>query len=159
MKKIKSALSWLWLSVVIIIVDQMSKYVATQFLTYNQPYKVWPFFNLTLSYNAGAAFSFLREAGGWQVFVFAFFSLVVTVVFCVWLAKTKRTDRLMGLALSLVIGGAVGNLIDRIRLQYVIDFFDFHIRDWHYATFNVADSAVVVGAILLMIRFIFVKKM
>jgi len=154
----RSALPWLWLSVVIIVIDQVSKYFVQKHLVYNQPYKVLPFFNLNLSYNTGAAFSFMHSAGGWQVMVFAIFSFVVALAFCIWLARTNRSDWLMGLALSLIIGGAIGNLIDRVRLQYVIDFLDFHIQNWHYAIFNFADSAVVVGAICLIVRIVLVKK-
>ena len=154
----KRAGPWLWLSVVIIIIDQCAKYLANQYLALYQPIALLPFFNLTLKYNPGAAFSFLGAAEGWQIFLLAAISVIVMVVILVWLGRVKRSDWLLALPLSLILGGAFGNLIDRIRLGYVIDFFDFHIKTWHFATFNVADSAISVGAVLLIIKLVFFSK-
>lgn len=156
--KDKKAWPWLWLSVAIIVIDQISKYLLNRHLIFNQPVKLLPFFNLTLRYNAGTAFGFFGRAGGWQVYIFSAISLIVAIIFIIWLFRIPRRDWLMGLAISLIIGGAIGNVIDRIRLSYVIDFFDFHIGSWHFATFNVADSAISIGAVLLIIRLLFGSK-
>lgn len=151
-KKIKKAWPWLWLSIFVIVLDQFTKYWVDQYVLIGQPIKVLPFFNVALNYNTGAAFSFLGEAGGWQIYLFAAISLVVSAVLIVWLGSIKRSDGLMASGVCLIIGGALGNFIDRVRLTYVIDFFDFHINNWHYATFNVADSAICIGAFLLILR-------
>lgn len=153
----KKAWVWIWLSLLIIAIDQLTKYLVVQNLVYGQPYRVTSYFNLWLNYNPGAAFSFLGGAGGWQVFLFSGLSIIVSLVLVLWLGRTPRRDWLMALALSLILGGALGNLIDRVRFKYVVDFFDFHIGTWHFATFNVADTAVTIGACLLVIRLIFVK--
>ncbi len=154
----KKAWSWLWLTVLIIVLDQLSKYFVSKYLPYGEQVHVLPFFNLWLKYNMGAAFSFLGKASGWQVFLLAGISIIVAVTIFAWLGKIKRSDWMMGASLSLIMGGACGNLIDRIRFKYVIDFFDFHIGHWHFATFNVADSAICVGAALLVIKLLFFKK-
>lgn len=148
----KKAWVWLWLSALVIALDQITKYLVVHHLEFGQPVKILPFFNFTLNYNPGAAFSFLGAQGGWQVYLFAAISLIVAVILLVWLGRIKRSDGLMAAGVSLIIGGALGNFIDRIRLTYVIDFLDFHIKSWHYATFNVADSAICVGAFLLILR-------
>ena len=149
---VKKAWPWLWLSVLIILIDQFTKYLVVQHLEYGQPVKALPFFNFTLSYNPGASFGFLGGQGGWQVYLFAAISLIVATTLIVWLGRVKRADGLMAAGISLIIGGALGNFIDRVRLTYVIDFLDFHIKNWHFATFNVADSAICVGAFLLVVR-------
>lgn len=154
----KKAWPWLWLSAFIILIDQLSKYFANHYLPYGKQVQVFPHFNLWLTYNMGAAFGFLRTAGGWQVFLLAGISIVVAIVIFVFFGKAKRSDWMMGASLSLILGGACGNLIDRIRFQYVIDFFDFHVGNWHFATFNVADSAISIGAALLVIKLLFFSK-
>ncbi len=155
--KIKNA-RWLLLSGVVVAIDQLSKWFAVNHLVFQQPYRLTSFFNLTLNFNAGAAFSFLGNAGGWQVYLFQAISAVITVFLGVWLLQLKTSKKLQALALSLLIGGAIGNLIDRVRLTYVVDFFDFHIKGWHYATFNVADSAVCVGAFFLILNLIWQRN-
>lgn len=158
MHNVKKAWIWLWVSVFIVFLDQSSKWLVVHFLSYGQPYVLLPFFNLWLNYNPGAAFGFLGLAGGWQVFLLSAISIVVSVILVVWLGRTPRKDWMMALALSLILGGAIGNLIDRLRFHYVVDFFDFHIGEWHFATFNVADSAITIGVIFLMIRLLFFNK-
>lgn len=152
MNENKKSWIWLWLSVAVVILDQVSKYLIVQHLTFSEPYVLTSFFNFNLNFNPGAAFSFLGHSSGWQVYLFSLISLVVILILFVWLGKTPRSDRLMAAGMSLIIGGAVGNLIDRIRLKLVIDFLDFHIKNWHFDTFNVADSAICIGAFLIILR-------
>lgn len=157
-KSHKNALPWLWVSGFIIVLDQFTKYFANQYLQLEQPLAIFPFFNLTLQYNFGAAFGFLGATNGWQVYLFAGISIIVIMIIFVWLIRLRRSDRLMAFSLSLILGGACGNLIDRVRFSYVIDFFDFHIDTWHFATFNVADSAITIGAALLIIKLLFFSQ-
>ena len=110
---------------------------------------------MTLAHNYGAAFSFLSDAGGWQRWLFTGLASVVTVVLVIWLLRLTAKERMLAAALSLVIGGAVGNLIDRIINGYVVDFIDVYYRDWHWPAFNVADSAISCGIVLLLIDGIF----
>ena len=154
----KNALPWLFLSLTIIILDQITKYFANKYLVLGQPVKIFPFFNFNLQYNPGAAFSFLGAATGWQIYLLAGISIAVIIGVLFWLYRTPRSDWLMAMSLSLIVGGAIGNLIDRIRLGYVIDFCDFHIKTWHFATFNVADSAISIGAVLLVVKLLFSSK-
>jgi signal peptidase II len=154
-------LRWLWLSTGILAADQATKTWAVDVL---RPYEVRPvvdgWFNLNLAYNTGAAFSFLSDAGGWQRWFFAGLAAVVCVVLTVWLARLDRSERAAAAGLALVIGGAVGNLVDRLRLGYVVDFLDFYhpaLAGWpgfsaegHWPAFNVADSAITVGVVLLL---------
>lgn len=151
----KNAWPWLFVSLFVVIADQVTKQMVLGHLHYGEPVKVLPFLNLTLRFNTGAAFSFLGNQGGWQVFLFAAISVVVSIALVFWIARLSRNNWLIALPLSLILGGAVGNLIDRIRLGYVVDFFDFHVNGWHFATFNVADAAVSVGAALLILRMIY----
>jgi len=156
--KEKNAWSWLWLTLVVILIDQTSKYVALHLLPYGEQVYVLPFFNLWLKYNSGAAFGFLHGAGGWQVFMLSGISIIVAVGIFAWMSRIKRSDWMMGASLGLILGGASGNLIDRLRFNYVVDFFDFHVGGWHYATFNVADTAICIGATLLVIKLLFFSK-
>lgn len=154
----KKALPWLWLSVFIIAVDQWTKYLIVHHLAFGRPIKIFPWLNLTLNYNTGAAFSFLGTEGSWQIYLFALISLIVSVFLIIWLSRIQCSDKRKTVGLSLVVGGAFGNFIDRVRLGYVIDFIDFHIKDWHYATFNIADSAICVGVFLLIIETVFERR-
>ncbi|MGR9052549.1 MAG: signal peptidase II [Gammaproteobacteria bacterium] len=145
-------LKWLWLSFLALILDQASKIaVATAFKLY-QSIQITPFFNLTYVRNTGAAFSFLSEAGGWQRWFFAALAIVISLVITAWLARLKRHETLLAVALALVLGGAVGNLIDRLAYGYVIDFLDFYYRTWHWPAFNIADSAITVGVGLMLLE-------
>jgi signal peptidase II len=141
---------WLALSLVVIILDQITKYVANAQLVYAEPLPVLPSFNLTLLYNRGAAFSFLSDAGGWQRWFFVTISFLAAILLTVWLRKLKSEQWALALALSLVIGGAVGNLVDRLWLGYVIDFIQIYYKSFYWPAFNVADSAITVGAVLLV---------
>lgn len=145
---------WFILSLVVIIADQVSKYwVATTLIPY-KPMPVVPMLNITLAYNTGAAFSFLSGAGDWHRWFFACFSFIVSIILVIWLWRTSPKDRLQSMGVSLILGGAVGNLIDRGLYGYVIDFIDVYYQYHHFATFNIADSAICVGAGLLIVDLI-----
>jgi signal peptidase II len=146
------------LSIAIIVIDQLTKTYILGKMIPGESIRWLPFFNITLAFNPGAAFSFLGNASGWQMPLISVIVIVVSTVLLVWLSKLQRNEYMLCIAVSLIIGGAIGNLIDRLRLSYVIDFFDFHIGSWHFATFNVADAAITVGAILLLIKFFFLTK-
>ena len=147
----KMAFAWLLFSVVIIVLDLWTKQIATDSLTLYRPVEINSWLNMTLAHNYGAAFSFLSDAGGWQRWLFTGLASVVTVVLIVWLFRLPAKERLTAAALSLVIGGAVGNLIDRIINGYVVDFIDVYYHDSHWPAFNVADSAITCGVILLLL--------
>lgn len=146
----QTALKTAWLAVILIVVDQLTKYWVNQTLTLGEPVAVIPFLNLTLVYNYGAAFSFLADMGGWQRWFFSGLALVVGGALLIWLAKLPKAWTLEVVAINLILSGAVGNLIDRMAAGRVTDFIDFYIGTWHYATFNVADIAISVGAVLLI---------
>ncbi len=146
----QSGLSYLWLAVIIVLVDQLTKLWAIASLIPYQHLVILPVFNLTLAFNHGAAFSFLGDAGGWQRWLFIVLALGVSCVLFVWLAKTSKDKKVLTLGLILIFGGAIGNVIDRIYLNYVVDFIDIHWSVWHYPTFNIADIAITCGAILLI---------
>ena len=146
-----SNLKWLWLTLLVIVLDQVTKSVAVQWLTLNQAHPVFPGFNLTLVHNPGAAFSFLRDAGGWQRYFFIVLTTVISVVLLVWLARLPSGRALLACALALVIGGAAGNLWDRLQYGYVVDFIEVYYDKWSWPVFNIADSAITVGAVLLIL--------
>ncbi len=141
---------WLWLSVVVVVLDQATKALAELYINRFESIEVLSFFNLVLTYNKGAAFSFLADAGGWQRIFFVVLTVVVLVFLLRWLWGLKERLTALPAGLSLVIGGAIGNLIDRIATGLVVDFLDFHYAGWHWPAFNVADSAIFVGVLLLL---------
>lgn len=146
------ALSWLLLSVVVLLLDQLSKLWVLAELYPGERVAVIPdIFYWTLTFNKGAAFSFLADGGGWQRWLFTVLALVISAVLVVWLKRTPRSDWRNALPLALVIGGAIGNLVDRVRLGHVVDFVLVYFGDWAYPAFNVADSAICVGAVLLIL--------
>lgn len=149
---------WFVLSVLIIILDQVSKYWVGHNLAPYTPVPVVPMLNLTLAYNTGAAFSFLSGSGIWHRVLFAGFSLVMSCFLVVLIARTKPNEKLQAAALSLILGGAVGNLIDRALFGSVIDFIDVYYKHYHFATFNIADSAICVGAVLFALDVLFNRK-
>jgi len=140
---------WLTLSFVVLAVDQLTKYVVAQTVTVAKGVEVTPFFNLVLAYNKGAAFSLLANAAGWQRELFIVIALAASV-WIVYLLRKHSRQTLFCTALSLVLAGAVGNVIDRILFGAVIDFLDFHAFGYHWPAFNVADSAITCGAALLI---------
>lgn len=139
----------LGLAAVIVLLDQLSKYLSEYHLNYNQPLRVFEGFDLLLVYNTGAAFSFLSQAGGWQRWILAGVSFAVSLLLVGWLLRLRPREKLLGLSLALILGGAVGNLIDRVLLGHVIDFISVYAGDWRFATFNLADAAISVGAVLM----------
>jgi len=144
---------WVWLGVtaLVIALDWFSKQRISESLELYRPRAIFSWLNITLAHNYGAAFSFLSDAGGWQRGFFIVLSSVVSVVLLVWLLRLPRQEWRTGLGLALVLGGAIGNLVDRIKLGYVVDFIDVHFGGWHYPAFNVADSAITCGVILLLL--------
>jgi signal peptidase II len=140
---------WLLLAAVVIVLDQTSKLAITSHFVYGEALAITSFFNLVLAHNTGAAFSFLSDAGGMQRWLFSLIAVVASV-WIVWLLRKHQSEKLFALALALILGGALGNLIDRIAYGYVVDFLDFHWAGYHFAAFNVADSAITCGAALLI---------
>ncbi|WP_353572079.1 signal peptidase II [Candidatus Albibeggiatoa sp. nov. BB20] len=151
-KLIHSGLFWAWISVIVVILDQASKIWANSTLTLGQAVEILPFFNLTLLYNSGVAFSFMADAGGWQRWLFIVLALVISIIILIWMARTPRSDVWINSALAMILGGAIGNnLIDRLLYGYVVDFIDIYYQYWHWPVFNIADSAITIGAIMLLI--------
>jgi signal peptidase II len=144
-------LAWLLLAVLVVVLDYWTKHLATENLILYRPLPVTSWFNLTLAHNEGAAFSLLADAGGWQRWFFTLVALGISVVLLIWLWRLPNRSRLLPSALMLVLGGAIGNLIDRLRFGYVVDFVDLHYQGWHWPAFNVADSAIVLGVLLLLV--------
>ncbi len=148
-------LRWLWLSLIVIVLDQVSKQlVESSFLLYESK-EIMPLFNLQLAYNEGAAFNFLSDQSGWQRWFLSGLAGMVTLVMLYWLRGLKPQESLIACALSLIIGGAVGNLIDRILYGHVIDFLDFHYGQHHWPAFNLADSAISLGVTLMLYEMLF----
>jgi signal peptidase II len=142
---------WFGLSALIVLLDEASKYwVLHAFVPY-QPKALLPMLNFVLAYNNGAAFSFLNNAGEWHRWFFVGFSLVMSLVLAVWLWRLPSTERVQSFGLSLILGGAVGNLLDRLILGHVIDFIDVYYANYHWPTFNLADSAICLGVFLLLL--------
>jgi len=145
-------LKWLWLSLIALILDQWSKIAISGSMSLYESIILIPGFNLTYVHNTGAAFSFLSEAGGWQRWFFAAMALIISVVLTVWLYRLKSHETLLAVALALVLGGAIGNLIDRLAYGYVIDFLDVYYQTWHWPAFNVADMAISGGVFLMLLE-------
>ena len=148
---------WLWLSLVVVLLDQVTKWLVMGTLQPFEVVELVPNLNLTLAFNTGAAFSFLAEAGGWQRWFFAVVALVITGVLAAWLLRLRPHERAMAVALALIIGGALGNVIDRVLLGHVIDFIQVYLP-WiplamfnPWPAFNVADSAISIGVVVLLL--------
>ena len=153
-------LPWLLLSMLILVADRVTKDIFEGTLSMYQRIEVIPgYFDWTLAYNTGAAFSFLADAAGWQRWFFAAIAIVVSVVLVIWLKRLKRHETLLAVALAMVLGGALGNLYDRVVLGHVVDFILVHWQNsWYFPAFNVADSAITVGAIMLALDMFKSKK-
>lgn len=146
-----NALAWLWLSAGVIAIDQLTKAIVLRTLVPYMPHAVIPhFLNWTLAFNRGAAFSFLADGSGWQAWLFGTLAVAVSLGLVVWLARTRRGEWRTALPVSLVIGGALGNLIDRVVHGQVTDFIQVYWRGWAFPAFNVADSAITIGAVMLI---------
>ncbi|MBB5322169.1 signal peptidase II [Marinobacter oulmenensis] len=146
-----SKLKWLWLAALVIAIDLGSKALASALLTYADPLPVLPMFNLTLLHNTGAAFSFLADGSGWQRWFFVILALVVSVVLVGWLRKLKAGETWTAIAIVLILGGALGNVYDRVVHGYVVDFLHFYWRNWHFPAFNLADTAITIGAAMMIL--------
>jgi signal peptidase II len=140
---------WYVWALLVVLLDQLSKYWISSSLRYGEARAYTGFFNLVLTYNKGAAFSFLAGAAGWQRGFFIVIALIAVVVISVLLIR-HAGEKLFCLSLTLILGGALGNVLDRMVLGYVVDFLDFHVAGWHWPAFNLADSAITVGAVLLV---------
>ena len=135
----------------VLLLDQWSKHWASTALTYREPVPLPSWFDLLLAHNTGAAFSFLADAGGWQRWFFTLITVVVSVVLVVWLTRLPRHRIWLAMALGLILGGGLGNLWDRLQLGYVVDFISLHYGGWYWPAFNVADSAISVGACIIVL--------
>lgn len=145
----RSALIWLWLALAVFVLDIATKQLAEIMLTYGQPVYLLPVLDFTLLYNRGAAFSFLADESGWQRWFFTAVSLGVSTMLIVWLKRLPRTQIWMPVALALILGGALGNLFDRLVYGHVIDFISVHWGRSYFPAFNIADSAITVGAVMM----------
>lgn len=143
-------LPWLGIAIIVLLLDQLTKITILKLFSYGELLPVTSFFNLVLVYNKGAAFSFLAAQGGWQRWFFTALG-IGAALFIVYLLKRHSGQRMFCWALALILGGAVGNVIDRIAYGHVIDFLDFYAGNWHWPAFNVADSAICVGAVLFVL--------
>ncbi|MEW6991038.1 signal peptidase II [Colwelliaceae bacterium 6441] len=146
-----SSLRWLWVTVVFLLLDQVSKQWVAGSMELGQSFNILPFFNITYAQNHGAAFSFLADQGGWQRWFFTSIAAVASIVFLVWLKRTPSNQPILAASLACMLSGALGNLIDRSLFGYVIDFLDFYVSGYHWPTFNVADSIIFIGAALMII--------
>ena len=147
----QSALAWLWLSAVLIVLDQATKWVAIAKLPYQVQVEFIPgVWNWHLTHNTGAAFSFLADAGGWQHHFFVGLAILISVVLTVALRRFAREDWRNAFPFALIIAGALGNLVDRLRFGYVVDFVEWYLGSFYWPVFNIADSCIVVGAVLMV---------
>ena len=151
-------LKWLWLSALVVVLDQASKLGAEHWLQYHIPVMVMPGFNWMLTYNTGAAFSFLSDAGGWQRWFFSALALIVSAVLIVWLRRLTRAQIWLAVGLAMIVGGALGNVVDRLLYGHVIDFIQWYYDRWYWPAFNLADSAISVGAALVIIDALFLQE-
>lgn len=149
---LSTGLRWLWLVLVVIAIDFASKQWIMNNLMLHESMSVMPFFNVFYAHNYGAAFSFLADKGGWQRWFFAGIAVAIVVVLLVMMYRSKASDKLNNIAYALIVGGALGNLFDRAYHGFVVDFIDFYIGDWHFATFNIADCGICIGAALIVLE-------
>jgi len=156
-------MKWLWLSALTIVLDQLTKKIAEAELLLHKPVAVFPSFNFTLMYNKGAAFSFLSEAGGWQRIFFVSLSSAISIFLVFWLKQItqdekQKNNQLIQIAIALILGGAIGNLIDRALTGEVVDFIQVYYSTYYFPAFNIADSAITLGAGLLILDMLLEAK-
>ena len=149
-KKSSGMMIWVGIAIIVTLLDQLTKITMVRLLAYGQSDPVTSFFNLVMVYNKGAAFSFLADQPGWQRYFFTGISVLASL-FILWMLKRHPGQRLFCWALALILGGALGNLIDRVAYGHVIDFLDFHLAGWHWPAFNLADSSITFGALLFVL--------
>lgn len=157
-ENMRSGLRWIWVAVLVVILDRITKTLALKNLMAYTPVKVMPFFNLTLAYNKGAAFSFLNSASGWQTWMFGGIAIGMSVILLIWLSKISVKQKWVSVALCFIIGGALGNLWDRLMYGHVIDFIQWYVGEWYWPVFNIADSAICVGATMLLLDAVFCSR-
>lgn len=150
---------WLWffISAWVIVIDQVTKYLANTRLELYHSDSIFPAFNLTLAYNTGIAFSFFNASGPWHQWILTGFSLIMSILLFIWMIRLPKHDQWQLFALSLILGGAIGNLMDRMMLGYVIDFIDIYYKNYHWPIFNIADSAISIGTVIIAIHLSFSK--
>jgi signal peptidase II len=151
-------LKWLWLSVLVIVLDQASKLLVAHTMQLYETIDLLPVFQLMYVHNTGASFSLLANAGGWQRWLFAGIASTASVAMVIWLKNLPKERTWEAVGWALVLGGAIGNLIDRVAYGYVIDFIGVYYLDWHFPYFNIADSAITVGVGLLLIEALFAYR-
>lgn len=149
---------WLIIIAVIVALDYYSKQWASRELELYRPKEILPWLNMTLAHNYGAAFSFLSDQPGWQRWFFTILGTGISVFLFVWLLQLPAREKVTGVALSMILGGAIGNLIDRVALGYVVDFIDIYARGWHWPAFNIADSSISAGIALLLIDSLILQR-
>jgi len=152
--------AWLWyvVALIVMVLDQFSKLWASSSLAYGERMTITPFFNFTLLHNPGAAFSFLSSAGGWQRWFFMLIAIVASILLAIWIARVVLKSKREAFALAFILGGAVGNLYDRIQLSYVVDFIVVHYHDYFWPAFNLADAAITLGAFILIVEMFLTKE-
>lgn len=150
-----TGLIWLWTALVVIGIDRLSKLWVMHHLSFFEPIKILPVLNFTLAYNTGAAFNFLDHAHGWQNIFFSSLAIIVVAIILIWLSKTPAKERWFNIGLCLILSGALGNAWDRLSYGFVVDFLSFHVGSWYFAIFNMADSAICVGAFILFCKWTF----
>jgi signal peptidase II len=147
----RTGLRWLWLTILVVVIDQISKFVLIERLPPFQPVAVLPSLNFLLTYNTGVSFSFLQLSGGWQRWPLSIFAVVIAAVLLVWLKRLPAERRLLSAAVAIVLGGAIGNLIDRVLRGQVTDFIQFYVGSWSFAIFNLADAAITIGVAMILL--------
>ncbi|MFK8011658.1 MAG: signal peptidase II [Marinicellaceae bacterium] len=150
----KSGLWWLWISAIVFALDQWTKAIATQSLEIYQAVVVNKYLNWTLMHNEGMAFSILADQSGWQRWAISIVGIIIVIWLLTWLRMSKFQDKFLNLGLTFVIGGAIGNIYDRLSLGYVVDFIEAHYEDYYWPAFNVADTAITIGAFFLILDLI-----
>ena len=149
-KIFRTGLVWIWVAILLLLIDRVDKIGANLYLLPYEPLQLLPIFNLTLAYNTGAAFSFLHSASGWQNIFLGSIAILVSLFIGCWLWRLPSKAWWRNVALNFILGGALGNAWDRMLYGQVIDFFDFHLGNWHFAIFNTADAFICIGAFMLL---------
>lgn len=149
---LSTGLRWLWLAVAVLVIDLGSKFLVLQHFMLGETLPLIPSLNLHYARNYGAAFSFLADKEGWQRWFFACIAIGICVVLVIMMYRDKASQKLNNIAYALIIGGALGNLFDRLWHGFVVDMIDFYVGDWHFATFNLADTAICIGAALIVLE-------
>lgn len=149
---LSTGLRWLWLAVAVLAIDLGSKYLVLQHFMLGETLPLFPSLNLHYARNYGAAFSFLADKEGWQRWFFAGIAVGICVVLVVMMYREKASHKINNIAYALIIGGALGNLFDRLWHGFVVDMIDFYVGNWHFATFNFADTAICIGAALIVLE-------